>query len=144
MIDLPNNIRALSEMDDINTPLDYINASRKQFSLNLVCKITDVDENIDSCVMKGSHENVGYINTELDFCVYLEAIAYNDFDDIVINVRHSFGEDRSKQKKCLELYRDYRHKAEAVLLKGDTYTLVDNQIVLYDPEITRLGFKYVI
>ena len=131
-------------MDDINTPHDYINANPSLFGLNLIFKITDVDENIDSCVMKGSHENVGYINTELDFCVYIEGIAYNDFDDIGVNVRHSFGDDRIKQKKCLELYKEICHGSEAVLLKGDIYTLVDNQIVLYDPEITRLGFKYII
>lgn len=131
-------------MDDINTPLDYINANPSLFGLNLICKITDVDENIDSCVMKCNHKNVGFIKTELDFCVYIEGIAYNDFDDIGVNVRHSFGDDRIKQKECLELYKEIWHGSEAVLLKVDIYTLVDNQIVLYDPEITRLEFKYVV
>ena len=77
-------------MDAINSPLDYINSNQTLFRLNLVYKVTDVDENIDSCVMKGSHKSGGYIKTELDFCVYVEGVAYNDFDYIRVNVRHSF------------------------------------------------------
>jgi hypothetical protein len=128
-------------MDTINTPLDYINSNQTLFRLNLVYKVTDVDENIDSCSMKGSHKSGGYIKIELDFCVYVEGVAYNDFDYIRVNVRQSFGDKRSKQKKCLALYKEFYHRSEAVLLSSDSHTLVHNQIVLYDPDIKRLGFK---
>jgi hypothetical protein len=144
IINLPNNLRTLSVMDKIMTPFDYINANQTLFRLRLVCKITDVNENVDTCVMKGNHENVGYIKTELNFCVNLEGVAYNDFDDIRVNVRHSFDEDRSKQKKCLELYKEICHGSEAVLLSGDCYGLVDDEITFYSPELKRLGFKYAV
>jgi hypothetical protein len=123
-------------------PLEYILANPNLFKINLVCKITDVDENIDSCVMKGSHENIGYIQTELDFCIYLEAIAYTNLDDIPVNVRLSFGENRNSQKELLEFYSELLQSSEAVLVTGDTFCIVHDEFVFYDPEIKKLEFKF--
>jgi len=91
-------------MQTANNTADYMIANPSLFKLNLICKITNVDQHIDSCITKGCHENIGYINTELDFCVYVDAMAYNCFEDIVIVIRHGLGEDREAQRALLTLY----------------------------------------
>jgi hypothetical protein len=125
-----------------SNPLEYILANPALFDIRLVCKITDVDEHIDSCVVRGDHQQVAYINTELDFCVYLEGIAFNDFDDFRINVRCSFGDDREAHKQYLAFSRELLDTSEAVLLSSSAFTLVENELAFYDPRIERLGFSY--
>lgn len=117
-------------------------ANPSEFSLNLICKITDVDKHIDASITKGDFGNIGYFNKELDFCVYFEAVAYNFLEEFVVNGRHSFGNDRIAHKESLELYAELKNQSEAIQLVSEIYTVVENEIAVYDPIIKRLGFKF--
>ena len=129
-------------VEPMSNPTDYIIANQSEFSLNLICKITDVDKHIDTSITKGRFQNIGYFNKELDFCVYFEAIAYNCFEEIVVNGRHCFGDDRMAHQDSLAVYTELKKRSEAVQLVSDIYTLVENEIAVYDPTIKRLGFKF--
>lgn len=120
----------------------FILANTELLKIQLVCKIIDVDQNIDSCVCKGNQQKITYLNTELDFCVYLEGVAYNDFDDIKLIIRSSFGNDREAHMKYLDLCKELCKDSEAILLSASVYTLVENELALYDPDIEALGFSY--
>ena len=121
---------------------DYIIANPSEFNLSLICKITNVDKHIDTSITKGDYENIGYFNKELDFCVYFEAVAYNCFEEIVVNGRHCFGNNRMAHKESLEFYTGLKNRSEAVQLVCNIYALVENEIAIYDPTIKRLGFKF--
>ena len=129
-------------MEKITNTTDYIIANPSEFRLSLICKITDVDKNIDTSITTGGYENIGYFKKELDFCVYFEAIAHNCFEEFVVNGRHCFGNDRIAHKESLEFYTDLKNQSEAVHLVSDIYTLVESEIAVYDPTIKRLGFKF--
>ena len=129
-------------MKSIVTPLDFIIANRNSFDLKLVCRILEVETHIDSSHSVGRQNGVPYFDKELDFCIYFDAEAFNDFENFGVIGRISFGEDRDARKVELERYMHFHRRSEAVLITSRTYTLADGEIAVYDPEIQALGFPF--
>jgi len=129
-------------MNKKTVPVDYIEANSELFRLDFVCKIVDVTGDISSGIAKANKENITYIQVIKDFCIYLECIAYNAFEDININIILGFNENNSIRKSSLKLYEELYFKSEAIHISGDCYTLVDNEIIFYDPDLKNLGFIY--
>ncbi len=129
-------------MEAIATPWDFILANHPDFDLKMVCRILEVDTHIDSSHSVGRQNNVHYFDTELDFCIYFEAEAYNGFENFRVIGRVSFGQDRDAQKAELQQYGHFLRTNEAVLITSRTYTLVEGEIAVYDPEILGLGFPF--
>lgn len=121
---------------------DYFTDNKSLFEMSFICKFVDYSGHADSAAAIDLHGKLTNLKIDLDYCLTVEAEAYNVFDNFKLIIRFCYGEDEQAysdmKKNCSELLQ----KGLAVLVTGHVYSMVQNEIALYDPEIEIPGFRF--
>ena len=137
---------------EINSAGDFSALFSSQFVLRLICRFTELDTSIDEIIgvnqqiagnaLKGEEIVVNHHEKDLDYCINIQGVAYNVFDNFFMSCRFSYKSNPSKHARMKHKFSEFIESGNAILVASDTYCLDGEHIHLYDPDYTELDFPF--